>query len=111
MVESQPGTLDATYGALAHEVRRSMLERLRGGSARVTELAAPFDISLAAVSKHIRVLESAGLIHRGVRGRDHHLSLDPKPLVEAGAWIDNYRTFWERRLDALEAQVREGNPR
>jgi DNA-binding transcriptional ArsR family regulator len=110
MVESQPRTLDATYGALAHEVRRSMLESLRGGGARVTELAAPFDMSLAAASKHIRVLESAGLIHRSVRGRDHHLSLDPQPLVEAGAWIDNYRTFWEHRLDALEAQLRKGNP-
>ena len=111
MVESRLLTLDATYGALAHEVRRSILESLRAGDARVTELAAPFDMSLAAASKHIRVLESAGLIHRTVQGRDHHISLDPRPLVEAGEWIDTYRTFWERRLDVLEAHLRKGRRR
>jgi len=106
MVEHRRLGLDATYGALAHPVRRAMVEQLRIRDARVTELAAGFDISLAGASKHIEVLESAGLLRRTVRGRNHHLSLDPLPLAEAATWIDTYRAFWERRLDALDALVR-----
>jgi DNA-binding transcriptional ArsR family regulator len=80
-----------------------MLERLRTGAARVTELAEPFDMSLAAASKHIGQLERAGLVQREVRGRDHWISLRPEPLEEATAWLALYRSFWSRRLDALDA--------
>jgi DNA-binding transcriptional ArsR family regulator len=99
-------SLDATYGALAHEVRRAMLEALRGGELRVTDLAEPFDMSLAAASKHVRVLEGAGLVRRTVLGREHHLALDPAPLELAAGWLEAYRAFWEGRLDALERHLR-----
>lgn len=105
MVEYRATSLDATYAALAHPVRRAMVERLRVGDARVTELASGFDMSLAAASKHIRVLETAGMIERTVRGRDHHLSLRSEPLGAAGRWIDANRAYWEARLDALDDLV------
>ncbi|MEW5992701.1 MAG: metalloregulator ArsR/SmtB family transcription factor [Chloroflexota bacterium] len=107
MVEYSTGDLDATYRALAHPIRRVMLERLTAGDGRVTSLAAGFGISLAAASKHIRVLESAGLIRRTVSGRDHHLALRPEPLGEAAAWIERSRQFWHARVDALDALLRE----
>jgi DNA-binding transcriptional ArsR family regulator len=110
MVE-RSATLDSAYGALAHEVRRAMLERLRSGPARVTDLAAPFDMSLAAASKHVRVLEDAGLLRRAVTGREHHLTLDAAPLAPAAAWLEAYRSFWQGRLDALERRLREGRDR
>jgi len=103
MVEYSPGRLDATYAALAHPVRRDILARLRGGEERVTDLARPFDVSLAAVSKHIRVLEDARLVRRSVLGREHRLAIDARPLGEASGWLDAYREFWDRRLDALES--------
>src|SRR5688572_16360596 len=98
--------LDDTLIALADGTRRSILERLSGGQARVTEIAAPYPISLNSVSKHIRILERAGLVRRLVSGRDHFLSLDPKPLEEAAEWMARSRDFWSRRLDALEAALR-----
>ena len=101
MVE-QTSTLDEAYASLAHPVRRAMLERLRGGGARVTDLASPFDISLAAVSKHIGQLERAGLVWREVRGREHWITLAPEALEEATAWLALYRSFWNRRLDVLD---------
>jgi DNA-binding transcriptional ArsR family regulator len=104
-------SLDGSYGALGHEIRRTMLELLRGDELRVTELAEPFDISLAGASKHIRVLEDAGLILRTVVGREHFLSLDARPLKPAAEWIDGYRAFWEGRLDALDRHLREGRRR
>jgi len=85
-----------------------MLDRLREGELRVTDLAAPFDISLAAASKHIRVLEDAGLVRRTVIGREHRLTLDATPLRPAAEWLETYRAFWEGRLDALERHLREG---
>lgn len=88
--------------ALADPVRRSILERLEDGEARVTDLAAPFDISLNSVSKHIRLLERAGLVRRRRAGREHFLSLDPEPLDKAAAWIEERRRFWAGRLDTLE---------
>lgn len=97
--------LDATYAALADPTRRAILDRLRTGEARVTDLARQFPLSLNAVSKHIRVLEGAGLVHREVRGREHLLSLDAQPLAEAGSWIADYRTFWQVRADALAQHV------
>ncbi len=98
--------LDSTYGALAHPTRRAVLDMLKTGPVRVTDLAQPFTVSLAAVSKHIGVLETAGLVSRAVRGRDHMLSLEARPMLEAGDWIDGYRAFWEGRLDALESRLR-----
>jgi DNA-binding transcriptional ArsR family regulator len=109
MVEHPQFALDETYGALSHAIRREMVERLRDGDARVTELAGGFAVSLAAASKHIQVLEAAGLVRRTVRGRNHHLSLDPRPLAEASEWIEATRAFWAPRLDALEALLRERN--
>ena len=98
--------LDDTLIALADETRRSILQRLAGGEARVTEVAAPFDISLNSVSKHIRILERAGLVRRRVSGRDHFLSLDPEPLDDAAAWLQRERAAWSHRLDKLEAALR-----
>jgi DNA-binding transcriptional ArsR family regulator len=98
--------LDDTLIALADDTRRDILQRLSAGDARVTEIAAPYDISLNSVSKHIRILERAGLVHRRVAGRDHFLSLDPKPLDEAAAWMARTRAFWTSRLDRLEAALR-----
>jgi DNA-binding transcriptional ArsR family regulator len=72
----------------------------------VTELAAPFAMSLAAVSKHIRVLESAGLVRRTIRGREHLLELEPHSFESATAWLETYRSFWEERLDLLESKLR-----
>ena len=92
--------------ALADETRRGILKRLAGGDARVTEIAAPFEISLNSVSKHIRILERAGLVRRRVAGRDHFLSLDPGPLDAAAAWLQRERAAWATRLDKLEAALR-----
>src|SRR3954466_4697582 len=98
--------LDDTLIALADDTRRGILKRLASGDARVTEVAAPFDISLNSVSKHIRILERAGLISRGVEGRDHFLSLERKPFDELTAWMLKTRDFWSGRLDELEAALR-----
>jgi predicted transcriptional regulator len=111
MVEYSDGQLDAVYGALSHSVRRSLLERLKPGEARVTNLAAPFAISLEAVSKHIRVLESAGLVRRTIHGREHLLALELSRLTYAAVWLEPFRTYWEARLDLLEAKLRsQRNP-
>lgn len=101
-------TLDATYAALADPTRRAILRRLGRGTARVTDLAQPFQMSLNAVSKHIRVLERAGLVRREVRGREHHLSLEPGAMREAMEWIARTEAFWETRLDRLEGLLLEG---
>ena len=105
MVEYPTG-LDATFGALSHPVRRQMINALRVAPMRVTDLAAPFPVSLAASSKHITVLERAGIIARTVSGRDHVLRLDGQSLVDAGQWIETCRQFWEPRLDALDVHLR-----
>jgi len=97
--------LDDTLIALADETRRRILKRLATGEARVTEVAEPFDISLNSVSKHIRLLERAGLVRRRFEGRDHFLSLDPKPFDELSEWMTRTREFWNSRLDALEAAL------
>src|ERR1700730_5017966 len=93
--------LDATFGALADPTRRAILARLTHGEATVSELAAPFDVSLPAVSKHLRVLESAGLLRREIDGRIHRCRLAAQPMREAATWIETYRAFWETQLDAL----------
>jgi DNA-binding transcriptional ArsR family regulator len=98
--------LDDTLIALADKTRRKILRQLASGDARVTELAEPFDISLNSVSKHIRLLERAGLVRRRVAGRDHFLSLEPGPFDELTQWMLKTREFWSSRLDALEAALR-----
>ena len=103
MVELNQTGLNGTYAALADPSRRAILSRLRRGAARETEIAEPFEMSLNAVSKHIRVLERAGLIRREISGRDHFLSVNVQPLIEASKWIEEQKTFWEGRLDALES--------
>lgn len=105
MVERTAPGLDSTFAALAHPTRRDLLRRLASGEATVSELAAPYDVSLAAVSKHLQVLEQAGLVRREVQGRQHHLSLQAAPMREAAAWLAHYREFWDRSLDALEGLV------
>jgi DNA-binding transcriptional ArsR family regulator len=98
--------LDDTLIALADDTRRTILKRLASGEARVTEVAAPFGISLNSVSKHIKLLERAGLVHRRVAGRDHFLSLEPKPFDDLTRWMQETREFWTTRLDHLEAALR-----
>jgi len=97
--------LDDTLTALADPTRRAILARLARGEARVTDVAAPFAISLNSVSKHIRILERAGLVQRRVAGRDHFLTYDPRPLDAATEWLERHRRFWSQRLDALEAAL------
>lgn len=97
--------LDDTLVALADGTRRRILGRLASGEARVTELAAPFDISLNSVSKHIRLLERAGLVRRRIEGRDHYLSLERKRFDELTEWMLKTRAFWSARLDVLEAEL------
>jgi DNA-binding transcriptional ArsR family regulator len=98
--------LDDTLIALADDTRRTILGRLAAGEARVTEVAEPFGISLNSVSKHIRLLERAGLVRRRIAGRDHFLSLEPKPFDELTQWMLRTREFWSARLDRLEAALR-----
>lgn len=94
--------IDQTLLAVADSTRRAILKRLSTGEARVTELARPFDISLNAVSKHIRILERARLVKRRVEGREHFLVFNPKPLDETIKWLETQHAFWTARLDALE---------
>ena len=103
----QIAALDNTMLALADPTRRAILSRLSAGEARVTELAEPFAISLNSVSKHIRMLERAQLVRRRKSGRDHFLSLNPKPLDAAAKWIETQRSLWNSRLDALERALEE----
>ncbi len=102
-----PARLDHTLGALADPTRRAILLRLSEGEARVTDLAAPFDISLNSVSKHIRILERAQLVRRRRVGREHLLSRNPRPLDEAAEWIDRLRSHWSKRLDRLAKALEE----
>ena len=100
MVEYGSKLLDRTFGALADPTRRRILAQLAKGEECVTELARPHAMSLAAVSKHLIVLEKAGLVRRRRQGRVHSLTLEAKPMREAQVWIDRYRKFWEENLDA-----------
>lgn len=104
MVEDQ--VLDRAYGALADPTRRRLLERLRKGDARITDLAAPLPMTFAGVSRHIGVLESAGLVRREVRGREHWLSLQPDGLALAQQWMNEQTEFWSVRADALAVRLR-----
>jgi DNA-binding transcriptional ArsR family regulator len=94
--------LNRVYGAIADPTRRAILGILTGGEVKVGTLAGRFLISFNGVSKHVKVLEQAGLVRRRIRGREHWLRLRPQPLREATRWLEHYREFWETRLDALE---------
>jgi DNA-binding transcriptional ArsR family regulator len=99
--------LDRTLLALAHPARRAMMQRLSEGEIRITTLAKPFSMSLNAVSKHVRVLERARLVRRRRVGREHLLSLNPKPLDEAAWWMMAQKAIWTKRLDTLESLLLE----
>src|SRR5579871_145183 len=94
--------LSTVLGAISHPSRRAILHRLAEGPARVTEIAAPFDMSLNAVSKHLKVLEGAGLVDREVQGRDHVIRFRGDPLRLVSDWVHEYQQFWTERLDSLE---------
>src|SRR6476469_8331907 len=98
--------LSATFAALADPTRRAILARLASGEASVTALAEPFDMSLPAISKHLKVLENAGLIARGRDAQWRPCRLEAGPLKDATQWLDEYRQFWDARLDRLEDYVR-----
>jgi len=99
--------LDRAFAALADPTRRAIVASLSRGPATVGEVARPFEISLYGVSKHVRVLERAGLVRREVRGREHHLRLCSAPLRAAALWAEQYARFWEDRLDALEQHLEQ----
>ena len=105
MGEYHAGVLDRVFSAVSDPTRRAILTRLADSDARVTEIASGFPISLNSTSKHIRVLEGAGLVRRSVRGREHLLTLDAEPLADAAQWIEHYRRFWSEQLAALDAFV------
>ncbi|MDQ1379658.1 MAG: hypothetical protein QOJ71_377 [Actinomycetota bacterium] len=110
MGEYPAATLDRVFSAVSDPTRRAILARLAESDARVTDVASVFPISLNSTSKHIRVLERAGLVRRKVRGREHILSLEPSALSDAAEWIEHYRKFWSDQLASLDAFVtRRGN--
>jgi DNA-binding transcriptional ArsR family regulator len=107
MVEYNSKVLDRTFGALADPTRRRILAQLAEGEECVTELARPHAMSLAAVSKHLIVLEKAGLVKRRRDGRVHSLALEAEPMQEAQAWLNRYRKFWEGNLDQFEKYLKK----
>jgi DNA-binding transcriptional ArsR family regulator len=104
MVE-EAAMLDSVYRALGDSTRRGLLDALRRGEARITDLAAPLPISFAAVARHVSVLEQAGLVERDVRGREHWMSLRGEALAGAEAWLAEQTAFWSGRADALAARI------
>lgn len=98
--------LDRVFRALGDPTRRAMIRRLAGREHTVGELAEPFDMSLAAASKHVKTLEQARLVRRTVRGRVHYVRLDPRPLAQADEWLRSYERLWDTRLEALEELLR-----
>jgi DNA-binding transcriptional ArsR family regulator len=102
-----PDQLSATFSALADPTRRAILARLASGETSVTELAEPFSISLPAISKHLKVLERAGLIARGREAQWRPCRLEAGPLKDAAAWLEEYRRFWEQSFDRLDDYLRE----
>ncbi|MFC7287256.1 ArsR/SmtB family transcription factor [Herminiimonas glaciei] len=105
MVELNSEKLDAVFNALSDPTRRRMLRLLADGERTIGELAAPFDMSFAGASKHVKALEHAGLISRSVQGRTHLCSLEAAPLAAAEDWLRFYQGFWSERLDALEREL------
>jgi DNA-binding transcriptional ArsR family regulator len=109
-IPSGSSDVGAVFAALADPTRRAILDRLAGGPATVGELAAPFEMSLPAVSRHLKVLESAGLLERRVVGRTHHCRAVPAPMRAAADWIEQRSAFWDRALESLRDYV-EHSPR
>lgn len=109
--KAAPARLDATFAALADPTRRAILARLASGEASVMELAAPFDMSQPAISKHLKVLERAGLIARGREAQRRPCRLEAEPLREVLEWVADYREFWDQRLDRLQAYLDKGGKR
>lgn len=107
MVNSSQRQLDLAFGALAHPIRRGILARLSTGEATVSELAKPFKVSAPAISRHMRILEEAGLLSRRRQGRELRCRLEEKRMQQAQAWIERQRQFWDDRLDALERYLKE----
>ena len=107
MLNPNSRALDRTFSALADPTRRAILSRLARGESSVGELAAPFNMSLPAVSKHLRVLEGAGLVRREKDGRVRRCRLETAPMKEAAEWLSFYRKFWEGQLDSLAAYLEE----
>lgn len=107
--ESERVELDAIFGALAHPTRRQLLMRLAQGEAAVGELAEPFDMSQPAISRHLKVLEDAGLVERRIDGTRRPARLRPEPLAAANAWLEEYRALWEKRFDQLDSLLEELN--
>lgn len=107
LVQGRPDPLSATFSALADPTRRAILARLATGETSVTTLAEPFDMSMPAISKHLKVLERAGLIARGREAQWRPCRLEPAPLKNASDWIENYRRFWEESFDRLDAYLAE----
>jgi DNA-binding transcriptional ArsR family regulator len=107
MVKYESNRLDRTFAALADPTRRSILASLAEGERCVTDLAKPHRMSLPAISKHLRVLEKAGLLSRRRRGRVHQLALEAAPMAEAQQWIAEYRKFWEASLDRLDTYLKK----
>jgi DNA-binding transcriptional ArsR family regulator len=106
MVEQRKARLDVIFRALGDHTRRAMLERLARGEQTVTDLAAPYRMSLAAASKHIQTLERAGLVKRTVRGRIHYVRIDPRPLARADDWLRGYEKLWDTRIERLVELLR-----
>jgi DNA-binding transcriptional ArsR family regulator len=107
MVNYNQHRLDLAFGALAHPIRRGILARLATGEASVAELAKPFKVSAPAISKHMRILEDAGLLSRRKKGREHRCRLEAARMKEAEAWIEAQRAFWNDRFDALDRYLKE----
>jgi DNA-binding transcriptional ArsR family regulator len=107
MTRSNDDTLDLTFAALANSTRRAILARLAKGEATVNELAEPFDISLPAISKHIKVLERAGLITQGQKAQFRPCTLDASPLREISRWTEQYRHIWEARFDQMDSYINQ----
>ena len=106
MVKFSRSQLDLAFGALAHPIRRGILARLATGEATVSELAKPFKVSAPAISKHMRILEDAGLLSRRKQGREHRCRLETKRMREAERWLERHRKCWNERLDALERYLK-----
>src|SRR5262245_35134207 len=111
MTAMSADSLNATFAALADPTRRAILARLADGEASVGELAAPFDMSLPAVTKHLKVLQRAGLISQGREAQWRPCRLEARPMREASQWIESYRRHWEQRFDRLDAYLRESSGR
>jgi DNA-binding transcriptional ArsR family regulator len=106
-MQTQPDPLSTTFAALADPTRRAMLARLAKGEATVTELAAPFELSLPAISKHLKVLQKAGLVEQGRQAQWRPCRLSPAPLRDVADWVGQYRRHWEDSFERLDAYLRE----